>query len=263
MDKEQSENTNFQSDISPVTKMKVKTAEKNKIDSQYWIDHFKYKQNLINQLELLKNEKPEKSIKTSQISSFTREQEILCDNLYKLNQITNYSQLKLGKNFNKMKMIENNEEILKKKLNEIFENNLEKIRNIEKTKEDIDIQKNLLNSWLENVEKMKNDITSTRKENCINIDALCNQYAQTDKEFKKIAKLYNLLCNITKYRILNIQNDENDQQTQVAKGYLLNAKNGNILSYNIKMNNESVENKALKVFNFWKTLIELNKKETK
>ncbi len=263
MDKEQSENTNFQSDISPVTKMKVKTAEKNKIDSQYWIDHFKYKQNLINQLELLKNEKPDKSIKTSQISSFTREQEILCDNLYKLNQITNYSQLKLGKNFNKMKMIENNEEILKKKLNEIFENNLEKIRNIEKTKEDIDIQKNLLNSWLENVEKMKNDITSTRKENCINIDALCNQYAQTDKEFKKIAKLYNLLCNITKYRILNIQNDENDQQTQVAKGYLLNAKNGNILSYNIKMNNESVENKALKVFNFWKTLIELNKKETK
>ena len=263
MDKEQSENTNFQSDISPVTKMKVKTAEKNKIDSQYWIDHFKYKQNLINQLELLKNEKPDKSIKTSQISSFTREQEILCDNLYKLNQITNYSQLKLGKNFNKMKMIENNEEILKKKLNEIFENNLEKIRNIEKTKEDIDIQKNLLNSWLENVEKMKNDITSTRKENCINIDALCNQYAQTDKEFKKIAKLYNLLCNITKYRILNIQNDENDQQTQVAKGYLLNAKNGNILSYNIKMSNESVENKALKVFNFWKTLIELNKKETK
>ena len=253
MDQEQSENSSFQNEISPVTKMKVKAAEKTKIDSQYWIDHFKYKQNLINQLEILKNEKPEKSIKTSQISSFTREQEILCDNLYKLNQITNYSQLKLGKNFNKMKLVENNEEILKKKLNEIFE----------KTKEDIDIQKNLLNSWLENVKKMKNDISSTRRENCINIDVLCNQYSQNNKEFKKITKLYNLLCNITKYRILNIQNDENDQQTQVAKGYLLNSKNGNILSYNIKINNESVENKAIKVFNFWKTLIELNKKDTK
>jgi hypothetical protein len=263
MDQEQSENSSFQNEISPVTKMKVKAAEKTKIDSQYWIEHFKYKQNLINQLELLKNEKPEKSIKTSQISSFTREQEILCDNLYKLNQITNYSQLKLGKNFNKMKTIENNEEILKKKLNEIFENNLEKIRTIEKTKGDIDIQKNLLNSWFEIIEKMKNDISSTRRENCINIDVLCNQYSQNDKEFKKITKLYNLLCNITKYRILNIQNDENDQQTQVAKGYLLNSKNGNILSYNIKINNESVENKAIKVFNFWKTLIELNKKDTK
>jgi len=263
MDNEPSDNSSFQNDISPVTKMKVKTAEKNKIDSQYWIDHFKYKQNLLNQLELLRNEKPEKSIKTSQISSFTKEQEILCDNLYKLNQITNYSQLKLGKNYNKMKIIESNEKTNKKKLNEIFENNLEKIRTIEKTKEDIDIQKNLLNSWLEKVEKMKNDISSTRRENCINIDVLCNQYAQNDKEFKKITKLYNLLCNITKYRILNIQNDENDQQTQVAKGYLLNSKNGNILSYNIKIGNESVENKALKVFNFWKTLIELNKKETK
>jgi hypothetical protein len=263
MDQEQSENSSFQNDISPVTKMKVNLAEKTKIDSQYWIDHFKYKQSLINQLEILKNEKPEKSIKTSQISSFTREQEILCDNLYKLNQITNYSQLKLGKNFNKMKTIENNEEILKKKLNEIFENNLEKIRTIEKTKGDIDIQKNLLNSWFEIIEKMKNDISSTRRENCINIDVLCNQYSQNDKEFKKITKLYNLMCNITKYRILNIQNDENDQQTQVAKGYLLNSKNGNILSYNIKINNESVENKAIKVFNFWKTLIELNKKDTK
>ena len=263
MDQEQSENSSFQNEISPVTKMKVKAAEKTKIDSQYWIDHFKYKQSLINQLEILKNEKPEKSIKTSQISSFTREQEILCDNLYKLNQITNYSQLKLGKNFNKMKTIENNEEILKKKLNEIFENNLEKIRTIEKTKERIDIQKNLLNSWLENIQKMKNDIASARRENCINIDNLCNQYSQNDKEFKKITKLYNLLCNITKYRILNIQNDENEQQTQVAKGYLLNSKNGNILSYNIKINNESVENKAIKVFNFWKTLIELNKKDTK
>lgn len=263
MDKEQSENSSFQSDISPVTKMKVKTAEKTKIDSQYWIEHFKYKQSLMNQLELLRNEKPEKSIKASQISSFSREQEILCDNLYKLNQITNYSQLKLGKNFNKMKLIENNEEVLKKKLNEIFENNLEKIRTIEKTKEDIDIQKNLLNSWLENVEKMKNDISSTRRENCINIDALCNQYSQNDKEFKKITKLYNLLCNITKYRILNIQKDENGPNTQVANGYLLNSKNGNILSYNIKINNESVEHKALKVFNFWKTLIELNKKEAK
>jgi hypothetical protein len=263
MDQEQSENSSFQNEISPVTKMKVKAAEKTKIDSQYWIEHFKYKQNLINQLELLKNEKPEKSIKTSQISSFTREQEILCDNLYKLNQITNYSQLKLGKNFNKMKTIENNEEILKKKLNEIFENNLEKIRTIEKTKGDIDIQKNLINSWFEIIEKMKNDISSTRRENCINIDVLCNQYSQNDKEFKKITKLYNLMCNITKYRILNIQNDENDQQTQVAKGYLLNSKNGNILSYNIKINNESVEHKAIKVFNFWKTLIELNKKDAK
>ena len=50
-----------------------------------------------------KNEKPEKSTKTSQISQFQKEQEILCDNLYKLNQITKYSQIKLGTNFNKMK----------------------------------------------------------------------------------------------------------------------------------------------------------------
>ena len=45
---------NPQNEISPVTKMKMMTAEKAKKDSQYWIDHFKYKQGLINQLQLLK-----------------------------------------------------------------------------------------------------------------------------------------------------------------------------------------------------------------
>ena len=255
---------NMNNDISPISKMKILTAEKTKRESQYWIDHFKYKQNLLSQLEILKNEKPDKSIKTSQISSFNREQEILCDNLYKLNKITNYSQLKLGKNFNKMKIIENNEEVQKKKLKEIFENNLEKIREISKKSEEINIQRQLLNSWHENVEKMKNDISTSRKENCINIDILCNEYAQQDKEFKKISKLYNLLCNITKYRVLNIQKEENDEESRIAKGYLLNAKNGNILSYNIKIkNNDSVENRAMKVFNFWKTLINFNQNKSK
>ncbi len=109
---------------------------------------------------------------------------------------------------------------------------------------------------------MKNNISETRKENCLNIDNLCNKYSQEDKEFKKITKLYNLLCNITKYRVLNIQKDEFDSQAQIVKGYLLNAKNGNILNYNIKIkNNESVENKAMKVFNFWKTLIDFNNKD--
>jgi len=266
MNKQLSENNNNpnnpQMHISPISKMKIINAEKTKRESQYWIDHFKYKQNLLTQLEILKNEKPEKSQKTSEITSFSKEQEILCDNLYKLNQITNFSQLKLGKNFNKMKIIENNEETQKKKLNEIFDKNLEKIRDIEKTSEEIEVQKQLLNSWYENVEKMKNNISSIRKENCINIDNLCNKYSQEDKEFKKITKLYNLLCNITKYRVLNIQKDEFDSQAQIVKGYLLNAKNGNILNYNIKIkNNESVENKAMKVFNFWKTLIDFNNKD--
>lgn len=266
MNKQLSENNNnsnnHQIHISPISKMKIINAEKTKRESQYWIDHFKYKQNLLTQLEILKNEKPEKNQKTSEITSFSKEQEILCDNLYKLNQITNFSQLKLGKNFNKMKIIENNEETQKKKLNEIFDKNLEKIRDIEKTSEEIEVQKQLLNSWYENVEKMKNNISSVRKENCINIDSLCNKYAQEDKEFKKITKLYNLLCNITKYRVLNIQKDEFDSQAQIVKGYLLNAKNGNILNYNIKIkNNESVESKAMKVFNFWKTLIDFNNKE--
>ena len=242
--------------------MKIINAEKLKRESQYWIDHFKYKQSLINQLEIIKNEKPEKNQKITQISSFSNEQEILCDNLYKLNQITNFSQLKLGKNYDKMKIIENNEETQKKKLNEIFEKNLEKIKDIEKTSEEIDVQRQLLNSWYENVEKMKTNISSARKEDCINIDTLCNKYIQEDKEFKKITKLYNLLCNITKYRVLNIQNDENNSKAQIVKGYLLNAKKGNILSYNITIkNNESVENKANKVFNFWKTLIDFNKND--
>lgn len=261
MDKNPNENLSKPSlnpnDVSPISKMKIITANKSKQETQYWIEHFKYKQNLINQLEMLKNEKPEKSTKSSQISQFSKEQEILCDNLYKLNYISKYSQVKLGNNFNQMKKIESNEEVQKQKLKTIFENNIEKIKQIEKIQEDINTQKKLLNSWYENVEKMKNDISNTRKENAIAIDNLCNQYSLEDKEYKNVTKMYNLICNLTKYRIINISNDEN--QNQEIKGYMLNALNGNVLNYNIKMKkNESVENKASKVFNFWKTFINFN-----
>lgn len=249
-----------QSNNSPVTKMKIMTAEKAKKDSQYWIEHFKFKQNLLNQLELLKNEKPEKMAKISQISTFSKEQELLCDNLYKMNIITNYSQIKLGKNYSKMKVIENNEEIQKKKMKEIFEKNLDKIRNIEKTSEDIAIQRELFKKYNENMEKLKSNISTIRKENCLNIDNLFNKYSQNNKEFKKLSKLYNLFSNILKYRVFDIQNDENDPQTKKVKGYLLNAQNGDIMSYNMSIkNNDSVESKAMKVFNFWKTLVDFNK----
>ena len=250
---------NQQSD-SPVTKMKIMTAEKAKKDSQYWIDHFKFKQNLLNQLELLKNEKPEKMAKLSNISTFSKEQELLCDNLYKMNIITNYSQLKLGNNYNKMKVIENNEEIQKKKMKEIFEKNLDKIRNIEKTSEEIAIQREMLKKYNELMETLKSNISTIRKENCLQIDNLCNKYSQNNKEFKKLSKLYNLYSNILKYRVFDIKNDENDPESKNVKGYLLNAQNGNILSYNMNIkSNDSVENKAMKVFNFWKTLVEFNK----
>ena len=268
MDVNPSENINKpdqppQQDISPVKKMKIMTAEKTKKESQYWIDHFKFKQSLINQLELLKNEKPEKFEKISKISTFSKEQDILCDNLYKLKKITNYSQLKLGKNFNQMKIIESKEEEQKKQLNEIFEKNLEIIKNIEKTSEQIDAQRQILDTYEEKIEIMKKYISKVRKENCINIDNLCNKYSEEDKEFKKINKLYNFLSNITKYRVLNIENDKNEPQSQLVRGYLLNQQNGNILSYNVTMkNNESLENKAMKVFNFWKTLIDFNKKDS-
>ena len=254
--------SNVQNDVSPISKMKIIAADKSKKESQYWIEHFKYKQNLINQLEMLKNEKPEKSTKISQIAQFSKEQEILCDNLYKLSQITKFSQSRLGTNLNKMKTIENKEEAQKQNLKTIYENNLEKIQKIQKLQEDINLQKQLLNSWDENVEKMKNDIINIRKENVNTIDNLCNQYSLEDKEFKNITKMYNLMCNITKYRILNIEKNEN-QDNQLVKGYLLNATNGNILNYNIKMKqNESVENKASKVFNFWKTFINFNKNDS-
>lgn len=253
-------NNNPKIGISPVTKMKIITAEKTKKESQYWLDNYKFKQNLLKQLELLKNEKPEKIEKISQISTFSTEQEILCDNLFKLNKLTNFSQIKLGKNLNQMKEKENNEEVQKKKLKDVFEKNLETIKNIEKNSEEISAQNGIFNTYNEYIENYKTKISDIRKENFIKIDSLCNQYSQDNKEFKKISKLYNLLCNITKYRVFNIVNDENDPQTQLVKGYLLNAKNGNIMSYNMKMkNNESIENKAMKVFNFWKTFIEFNK----
>ena len=251
---------NNQPSDSPVTKMKIMTAEKAKKDSQYWIDHFKFKQNLLNQLELLKNEKPEKMAKLSQISTFSKEQELLCDNLYKMNIITKFSQLKLGNNYNKMKVIENNEEIQKKKMKEIFEKNLDKIRNIEKTSEDIAIQREIIKKYNQQMEILKSDISTIRKENCLQIDNLCNNYSQNNKEFKKLSKLYNLYSNILKYRVFDIKNDENDPESKNVNGYLLNARNGNILSYNTSIkSNESVENKAMKVFNFWKTLVEFNK----
>ena len=63
-----------------------------------------------------------------------------------MNKITNYSQLKLGKNINEMKIIESNEETQKRKLKDIFEKNLETIKNIEKTSEEIDVQNKLLKS---------------------------------------------------------------------------------------------------------------------
>ena len=85
----------------------------------------------------MKNEKPEKKIKSTQISQFSKEQEILCDNLYKLNYITKFSQIKLGNNLDKMKKIESSEEIQKQKLKEIYEKNLEKIKEIQKYQEDI------------------------------------------------------------------------------------------------------------------------------
>ena len=115
---------NQQSDISPISKMRIITADKTKRESQYWIEHFKYKQNLLNQLDMIKNENPDKKEKTLAISQFNKEQEILSDNLYKLKQITKYSQIKLGNNFNKMKKIENNEETQKQKLKEIYVSNI-------------------------------------------------------------------------------------------------------------------------------------------
>lgn len=253
---------NPQNEISPVTKMKMMTAEKAKKDSQYWIDHFKYKQGLINQLQLLKNEKPEKFEKISQISTFQKEQDILCDNLFRLNTITNYSQIKLDNNINQMKIVENKEEGQKKQLKEIFQNNIEKIKEIEQKSDQIESQKQILNTYKEKIEIMKNNISKARKENCINIDNLCNEYSEKDKDFKKINKLYNLFSNITKYRILDIEKDENDPQSQLIRGYFLNPQNGDILNYNFTMNNnESLENKAMKVYSFWKTIIDFNKKD--
>ena len=262
MDKNQNENqskiSSNPNDVSPISKMKIIAANKSKQESQYWIEHFKYKQNLLNQLEILKNEKPEKSTKSSQISQFSKEQEILCDNLYKLDYITKYSQIKLGNNLNKMKKIESSEEIQKQKLKEIYEKNIEKIKEIQKIQEDINVQKQLLNSWNENVEIMKNNISNTRKENTNIIDNLCGQYSFEDKELKNITKMYNLLSNITGYKVINIKEEEN-KEAQEVKGYLLNNKNGDIMDYNITMKkNESVENKASKVFNFWKTFVNFN-----
>ena len=89
-----------------------------------------------------------------------------------------------------MKKIESNEEVQKQKLKLIFEQNIEKIKEIEKIQENINIQKQLLNSWYENVEKMKNDINNSRKENATTIDNLCNQYSLEDKEFKKGISIY-------------------------------------------------------------------------
>ena len=263
MDKNQNENqskiSSNPNDVSPISKMKIIAANKSKQESQYWIEHFKYKQNLLNQLDLLKNEKPEKSIKSSQISQFSKEQEILCDNLYKLNYITKFSQIKLGNNLDKMKKIESSEETQKQKLKEIYEKNLEKIKEIQKYQEDINIQKQLLNTWYENVEKMKNDISNARKESANTIDNLCGQYSFEDKEYKNITRMYNLLSNITEYKITDIKKDENED-TQEVRGRFLNNINGDIMSYNIKMKkNESVENKATKVFNFWKTFVNFNK----
>ena len=147
-----------QNHISPVTKMKIMTAEKIKKESQYWLEHFKFKKSLINQLELLKNEKPEKYEKISQISNFSKDQDILCDNLYKLNTITNFSQLKLGNNMNQMKIIENKEEVQKKQLNEILEKNLDTIKNIEQTSDQIEAQKQILDAYVENIEILKKSI---------------------------------------------------------------------------------------------------------
>lgn len=253
---------NSKNEISPVSKMKILTAEKAKKDSQYWIEHFKFKQNLINGLEFLKNEKPEKFQKISQISTFSKEQDILCDNLFKLKKITSYSRLKLGENFNEMKIIENKEETMKKKFKEILEDNLEKIKEIEKTSEEIDVQKQLLNNLQENFETVKSNISEMKTLNSTNIDNLCNKYSEENKDLNNISKLYNVFSNITKYRVLDIQKDENDPDTKIVKGYMLNSKNGNIINYDIKIkNNESIETKAMKIFNFWKNLIDFNNKD--
>ena len=172
---------NPQNEISPVTKMKMMTAEKAKKDSQYWIDHFKYKQGLINQLQLLKNEKPEKFEKISQISTFQKEQDILCDNLFRLNTITNYSQIKLDNNINQMKIVENKEEGQKKQLKEIFQNNIEKIKEIEQKSDQIESQKQILNTYKEKIEIMKNNIDE--------ISRLNEEIEKKEKEIKENALL--------------------------------------------------------------------------
>ena len=106
---------------------------------------------------------------------------------------------------------------------------------------------------------MKNDISNARKESSNTIDNLCGQYSFEDREYKNITKMYNLLSNITEYKITDIKKDENED-TQEVRGRFLNNINGDIMSYNIKMKkNESVENKATKVFNFWKTFVNFNK----
>ena len=56
MDKNTSENLQkispIQTDVSPISKMKIIAADRTRKESQYWIEHFKYEQDLKNQLEI-------------------------------------------------------------------------------------------------------------------------------------------------------------------------------------------------------------------
>lgn len=245
--------------LSSDQKMELDTIHKSKVFSDYWIEHYKFMQKLKNQFGVIKMISKEKKNLIQNICIFDKETELINDNLYLLSSINNQSELELDNNTDELKQIQKKEEEKTKKVKEDFKNITDNYKKINIKNNEIEAQKKLLTSWYQNIEGIKNEVDSQRDENSNSIDSISENFSKGDNKYKNLEKTYKLISNILKYRIENVEDDKKDSYSKIIKGYFLNSKKECILNYNIKIkNNDSLENKANDIFNFWESYLNFN-----
>lgn len=248
--------------ISPITKRRI-SAEESKENAEFWIEFYKFKQNLISKLQDLKEE-TENDKKIQEISNFKREEELLCDNLYKMKQILSISQTKLETNYDKIENKNKEDEIYKTQIKDIYSKNLEKFRNITKRMDNIDVQEKCKLSFVYGREKANEKILNFSNLITSDIDANIKKLYLDEKYRQKILMTGRFFIRIFKFRIIDFFQDKKDKNLNVIRGYFYDKDIQIPLKYDIKFrNNEDVEISSARALDFWETLVKYYEKKNR
>ena len=240
--------------ISPITKSRI-SAEQSKENAEFWIEFYKFKQNLISKLQDL-NEETENDKKIQEITNFKREEDLLCDNLYKMKQILSISQTKMETNLDKMENKNKEDEIYKIQIKDIYSKNLEKFKNITKRMDNINVQEKCKLSFISGREKANEKIINLSNIITSDIDSNIKKLYLDERYRQKILKTGRFFIRILKFRIIDFFQDKRDKNLNIIRGYFFDKNIQIILKYDIKFrNNEDVENSSARALEFWETLI--------
>lgn len=239
--------------LSPIQKLKIETAHKSKQLAEFWIDHYKYMQNLKAQMENFNKKYNEKKEAVKKIASFENGEKELRGILYKICSKHNESEAKLENYKEKVIAFKQKVENNKEKLNEEFQEIKMKYEEIENKKKEVENQKKILSSLYENIENLKKEVNLLKNESSIEIENLSQNIIQENIKKKELIKEINLLSNITNLKIIKID-DENKVLEPKIQGHAINPKDERIMNYSIKIGFNV--NKVNEVKKFWKNLNE-------